>query len=112
MTAAQTTNATRQALPPRRYPTRTCVACRTERQKRDLVRVVRAPDGTVSLDRSGKMSGRGAYLCADGSCWSSALKKKSIERSLSTPLPAELKAELERGSAELSTGGGTTNGPQ
>jgi predicted RNA-binding protein YlxR (DUF448 family) len=88
------------------------VACRTERQKRDLVRVVRAPDGTVALDRSGKQPGRGAYLCADGSCWSSAIKKKAIERALSVTLPAELKAELERGSAELSAGGGTDNGPQ
>lgn len=112
MTAAQTINATRQPLPPRRYPTRTCVACRTERQKRDLVRVVRAPDGTVALDRTGKASGRGAYLCADGSCWSSALKKKTIERALSTQLPAELKAEIERGSAELSARGGTADGPQ
>jgi predicted RNA-binding protein YlxR (DUF448 family) len=112
VTAAQTIDATRQPLPPRRYPTRTCVACRTERQKRDLVRVVRAPDGTVALDRTGKASGRGAYLCADGSCWSSALKKKTIERALSTQLPAELKAEIERGSAELSARGGTADGPQ
>jgi predicted RNA-binding protein YlxR (DUF448 family) len=88
------------------------VACRTERQKRDLVRVVRAPDGIVALDRSGKAPGRGAYLCADGSCWSSALKKKSIERALSAPLPAELKAELEHGSTGLSAGGGNANGPQ
>jgi predicted RNA-binding protein YlxR (DUF448 family) len=88
------------------------VACRTERQKRDLVRVVRAPDGTVALDRTGKASGRGAYLCADGSCWSSALKKKTIERALSTQLPAELKAEIERVSAELSARGGTADGPQ
>lgn len=109
---AQSTHASRQPLPVRHYPTRTCVACRTERQKRDLVRVVRAPDGTVALDRTGKAPGRGAYLCADGSCWSSALTKKSIERSLSTPLPAELKAELERGSAEMSAGGGATDGPQ
>ena len=96
-----------QALPPRRYPTRTCVVCRTERQKRDLVRVVRAPDGSVALDRTGKAAGRGAYLCADGSCWSSALKKKSIERALSVTLPAELREELERGAATLSAGGGT-----
>jgi len=88
------------------------VACRTERQKRDLVRVVRAPDGTVALDRSGKLPGRGAYLCADGSCLSSALKKKAIERALSTALSAELKAELESGSAQLSAGGGTENGQE
>jgi hypothetical protein len=82
------------------------VACRTERQKRDLVRVVRAPDGSVNLDRTGKAAGRGAYLCADGSCWSSALKKKAIERALSVTLPVELREELERGSESLSTGGG------
>jgi predicted RNA-binding protein YlxR (DUF448 family) len=101
-----------QALPARKFPTRTCVACRTERQKRDFVRVVRAPDGTMSIDSTGRANGRGAYLCADGSCWSSAVKKKSIERALSTPLGAELKAELERGGAELSAGGGTQHGPQ
>jgi len=100
----------KQALPPRRYPTRTCVVCRTERQKRELVRVVRAPDGSVALDRTGKAAGRGAYLCADGSCWSSALKKKSIERALSVALPAELREELERGAAALSAGGGNTHG--
>ena len=104
MTVAAPNSSTGQQLPPRRYPTRTCVACRTERQKRDLVRVVRAPDGTVALDRTGKAPGRGAYLCADGSCWSTALKKKSIERALSTALPTELKAELEQGSATVAPG--------
>ena len=106
MTGA-TIQKSKQALPPRRYPTRTCVVCRTERQKRELVRVVRAPDGSVALDQTGKAPGRGAYLCADGSCWSSALKKKSIERALSVALPAELREELERGAATLSAGGGT-----
>jgi predicted RNA-binding protein YlxR (DUF448 family) len=76
---------------------RTCVACRTERQKREFVRIVRAPDGTVSLDASGRASGRGAYLCADGSCWQSALRKSSIERALGTPLPAELREQLAKG---------------
>ncbi len=80
---------------PRRYPIRTCVACRTERQKRDLVRVVRAPDGTVDFDASGKAAGRGAYLCADGACWGTALKRRSLERALAVALPAELVARLE-----------------
>ena len=86
-----------QALPPRHFPTRTCVACRTERQKRDFVRVVRAPDGTVSIDQSGRANGRGAYLCADGSCWAAALKKKSIERALGVSLPPAVRAHLEGG---------------
>jgi uncharacterized protein len=72
------------------------VACRTERQKRDLVRVVRGPDGSVSFDASGRVAGRGAYLCADGSCWQAALKRRSIERALDTALPAELRRRLEQ----------------
>ena len=86
-----------QALPARHFPTRTCVSCRTERQKRDFVRVVRAPDGSVSLDNSGRANGRGAYLCADRSCWPDALKKKSIERALGVSLPADVRALLEGG---------------
>ena len=88
-----------QALPPKRFPMRTCVACRTERQKREFVRIVRGPDGTVTLDTTGRANGRGAYLCADGSCWAVALKKKSIERALSAPLPVEVRAYLEGGLA-------------
>jgi uncharacterized protein len=92
----------------RRYPTRTCVACRTERQKRDLVRVVRKPDGTVMLDLSGKQPGRGAYLCADGSCWKTAVRKRSIERALEVALPAELAARLAQGG--MQPAGGATRG--
>jgi len=102
-----------QPLPERRFPVRTCVACRTERQKREFVRVVRAPDGTVSLDLSGRAQGRGAYLCADGSCWAVAIKKKSIERALSAPLPPELRDQLAAGpTTNAATIGGGTHGPQ
>jgi predicted RNA-binding protein YlxR (DUF448 family) len=86
-----------QSLPPKRFPMRTCVSCRTARQKREFLRVVRAPDGTISIDSTGRANGRGAYLCADGSCWANALKKKSIERALSAPLTPEVRAYLEGG---------------
>jgi uncharacterized protein len=86
----------RSVTSPRRFPLRTCIACRTERQKRDLVRIVRSPDGSVALDLTGRAHGRGAYLCADGSCWSTALKKGSIQRALSAPLPADLQARLQQ----------------
>jgi uncharacterized protein len=95
-------------MSPARAPQRTCVACRTTRDKRDLLRVVRAPDGSVTFDTSGRASGRGAYLCADGSCWTSALKKSSIERALSVSLPAELRVQLEQGDPLLLGG---SNGP-
>ena len=88
----------------RRYPTRTCVACRTERQKRDLVRVVRAPDGAVMIDASGRAPGRGAYLCADGSCWATALRKRSLERALEVSLPADVVARLQAGTGDLPGG--------
>jgi predicted RNA-binding protein YlxR (DUF448 family) len=102
-----------QPLPARHFPVRTCVACRTERQKRDFVRVVRAPNGSLQLDPTGRAAGRGAYLCADGSCWSVALKKKSIERALSAPLPADLRSRLEAGpTATVSDAGGGQDGPQ
>ncbi len=97
MPTATTTTRSRQEPPPRRFPMRTCVACRTERQKRDFVRIVRAPDGMVSVDMTGRANGRGAYLCADGSCWPQALKKSAIERALSVPLPAEIRSRLEQG---------------
>ncbi len=106
MIAAGPGEAPSQPLPPRRYPTRTCVACRTERQKRELVRIVRAPDGSVSFDPTRRAPGRGAYICADGSCWPAALKRKSIERALSAPLPTELRDQLERGELEAPIAGG------
>ena len=65
-------------------PTRMCAACRTHRHKRDLVRLVRAPDGRVSVDPTGKMAGRGAYLCRDDACWTLAERRRALERALST----------------------------
>jgi predicted RNA-binding protein YlxR (DUF448 family) len=100
LTAAAKAQGDRQALPPRKFPTRTCVACRTERQKRDFVRIVRAPDGSVLFDQSGRANGRGAYLCADASCWQTALKKQSIERALGTALPADIREQLASGSQQ------------
>lgn len=86
-------------------PTRTCVACRTERAKRDLVRVVRTPGGEVVLDPTGRIPGRGAYLCADGSCWSAAAQRGVLERALELPLPPELRARLAAGPADTIQGG-------
>jgi predicted RNA-binding protein YlxR (DUF448 family) len=55
---------------------------------------VRTPGGEVLLDAGGRLPGRGAYLCADGSCWATALKKRSIERALGVELSPELRARL------------------
>jgi predicted RNA-binding protein YlxR (DUF448 family) len=69
------------------------------------VRVVRTPDRIVTIDPTGRLAGRGAYLCADGSCWTLALKKSALERALDMPLPQELRSRLESGDLELLPGG-------
>lgn len=84
---------------------RTCVACRTEREKRDLVRVVRSPTGDVFLDPTGKAAGRGAYLCADGACWSHALKRRAVQRALQVPSSEALSALLQAGPPSSLAGG-------
>jgi len=58
---------------------------------------VRRPDGVVELDPEGTAEGRGAYLCADGPCWQTALKRSALQRALRTPLPNELRTRLEHG---------------
>ena len=71
-------------------PVRTCVACREEAGKADLARIVRRPDGSVGLDRSGKEAGRGAYLHASPECVESARKRRSLDRALGVTVPAEV----------------------
>jgi predicted RNA-binding protein YlxR (DUF448 family) len=77
-------------LPARQHPTRTCVACRTARPKRELLRVVRAPGGTITLDATGRAPGRGAYVCADPACQDLAMAKGTLRRALAVPIPSGL----------------------
>jgi predicted RNA-binding protein YlxR (DUF448 family) len=83
-----------RSTPPRRIPERSCVACRTARAKRDLLRVVRAPDGTISLDPTGRRAGRGAYLCRDAACWELAARKRSLDHAFKAPVPEAVFAAL------------------
>jgi predicted RNA-binding protein YlxR (DUF448 family) len=61
------------------------------------LRFVRRPDGSVVTDPIGTLDGRGAYLCADGSCWQTALKRSSLQRALRTRLPHDITSRLEHG---------------
>lgn len=86
-----------RSLPnPPREPVRTCVACRQEAGKGALVRIVRQPDGSAEVDRSGSAQGRGAYLHSDGACIEIARKRRALERSLKASLGPEVWAELLR----------------
>lgn len=73
---------------PKHVPVRTCIACRQARGKRELVRVVRTPAGTVQVDPTGKLAGRGAYLCRARTCWDSALQGGRLGLALKTQLEA------------------------
>jgi hypothetical protein len=72
------------------------VSCREGRDKRDLLRIVRAPDGTVRYDATGKANGRGAYVCRDEACIAGAFARGGLSHALSTPVPAVLADELRR----------------
>ncbi len=80
---------------PRHVPQRTCIVCRETKPKRELIRIVRTPDGHVVLDPTGKKSGRGAYLCARRSCWVPALRKGKLEHELEVTLLPEDREALE-----------------
>lgn len=87
---------------PKKIPQRQCVGCREHKDKAQLVRVVRSPEGEISLDRKGKKPGRGAYLCPEESCLKRAAKSRALERALNTPIPPEI---MEALLSELKGGG-------
>jgi predicted RNA-binding protein YlxR (DUF448 family) len=93
-------------LPARRVPTRSCVACRTARPKRDLVRVVRTPAGVMKMDETGRLAGRGAYLCRDAGCWTLAAERGALGRALEAPVPTELREVLRNGPTMMIEQGG------
>jgi len=78
----------------KKIPMRQCTGCRTMKDKRELIRVVKSPDGDISLDFRGKKPGRGAYLCKNTECLARARKSKALERALETEIPAEVYAQL------------------
>ncbi|HOA34931.1 MAG TPA: YlxR family protein [Bacillota bacterium] len=85
----------------RKIPMRICVGCRDKKPKRELLRLVRTPESEVQIDLSGKMSGRGAYICKQKACLEKALKGKRLEKNLEHPISEGLitaiKALLESG---------------
>ena len=85
-------------------PQRTCVGCREVKNKRELVRVVRTPEGNIELDVSGKKNGRGAYICPTRDCWEKALSGKHLERTLHSTLSEKNREELKTGGEILFKG--------
>ncbi len=81
-------------------PQRSCVGCRSVRAKAELLRIVRTPLGEVRVDGSGKLGGRGAYLCRNERCVEQAMKQKRLARALGVPIGEELIEDVKGWLAE------------
>ena len=85
----------------KKIPMRQCIGCRTQKPKKELIRVVRSPEGEIRLDFKGKANGRGAYLCQDPACLKKAVKAKALSRALDCEIPQEvydaLGEQMEKG---------------
>lgn len=88
-------------MPNRHTPQRTCMSCGTKHAKRDLYRIVRSSAGACSVDPSGKLPGRGAYLCGKQGCWRSAAQGKRIAAALRGEVSPEDRERLAAFGREL-----------
>ena len=80
----------------KKVPMRKCIGCNESKTKKELVRIVRSPEGDISLDLTGKKSGRGAYICPEAECLKKARKAKRLERIFETAVPDSVYDEAER----------------
>lgn len=82
-------------MKPRKIPMRMCVGCREMKPKKDLIRIVRAPEnGGISVDFKGKKPGRGAYICADAACLTKSKKIRALERTFECDIPDEVYTQM------------------
>lgn len=81
-------------MKPRKLPLRVCAGCQEQKVKKEMIRVVRTPEGEVVIDDTGRKAGRGVYLCRRVSCLEKAYKEHRLERSLKTDVAAEIYEKL------------------
>ncbi|MHC2995706.1 MAG: YlxR family protein [Candidatus Atribacteria bacterium] len=79
-----------------KIPIRTCIGCQNKKPKKEMVRLIRTPEGNYEIDTTGKKSGRGAYLCYNIECLDIALREKRLNRSFKKDIPAQIINELRR----------------
>lgn len=87
----------------KRVPLRMCLGCSQMKPKKELVRIVRKADGSVSLDPTGKASGRGAYVCRNAECLTRAIKSKRLEKNFGSAIAAEVAASLKEALTDADT---------
>jgi len=94
--APESKGKSRKGPRPKHVPIRTCAICREKDTKRGLTRVVRQPDGTVVIDPSGRLNGRGAYICDKPGCWDRAASTDVLAKALNVELSQEFRDELRQ----------------
>ena len=80
----------------KKIPTRKCVGCGEMKEKRDMIRVIKTPEGEIALDKTLRANGRGAYICNNAECFRKAVKNKGLERSLKSQIPQDVLERLEK----------------
>ena len=78
----------------KKIPQRTCIGCREKKDKKDLIRIVKNKEGIITLDRTGKANGRGAYICDNIQCLEKAIKTKTLERTFEMSISEDVYNEL------------------
>lgn len=84
----------------KKIPMRMCVGCKEMKTKKELIRIVRTPENTIEIDRTGKRAGRGAYLCSSKECLQKAIKGKRLEKCLEQQIPPEVLETISKGLVE------------
>lgn len=79
----------------KKIPQRTCIGCREEKDKKDLIRIVKNKEGEIFLDRTSKKNGRGAYICDNYDCFLKAKKRNALSRAYACQIPEEVYAKIE-----------------
>ena len=80
----------------KKIPLRQCIGCGEMKSKKEMIRVIKTPEGEILLDATGRKNGRGAYLCPSGECLKKAVKNKGLERSFKMAIPKEIYENLEK----------------
>ena len=80
----------------KKIPLRQCIGCGEMKNKREMIRVIKTPEGEILLDATGRKNGRGAYLCPSGECLKKAVKNKGLDRSFKMAIPKEIYENLEK----------------
>lgn len=80
----------------KKVPLRQCIGCGESKNKKEMIRILKTPEGEFTLDATGRKNGRGAYLCPSVECFRKAVKGKGLERSFKMAIPKEVYEALEK----------------